>query len=80
MLVRPRARRHDYGWTIGGPVSIPKVYNGKDKSFFFFNFEQFRETQYINNAPITVPTQAYRNGDFSGAIAAAGALVGHALK
>ena len=71
-LIRPRARRHDYGFTFGGPVVIPKVYNGKDKTFFFFNFEQFRETQNINNIYITVPTQAYRNGDFSGAIAAMG--------
>jgi len=30
-LFRPRARRHDYGWTIGGPVSIPKIYNGKTR-------------------------------------------------
>ena len=71
-LVRPRARRHDYGFAVGGPVSIPKIYNGKDKTFFFFNFEQFRETQIVNNAPITVPTLAYRNGDFSGARTAAG--------
>jgi hypothetical protein len=70
-LVRPVARRHDYGWTVGGPVVIPKIYNGRDKTFFFFNFEQFRETQDINNTPITVPSTAYRNGDFSSAIAAA---------
>ena len=67
-LVRPRARRNDYGWTIGGPVSIPKVYEGHDKTFFFFNFEQFRETQTINNIPITVPIDAYRQGNFSQAI------------
>ena len=71
-LVRPRARRHDYGFTIGGPVALPKLYNGRDKTFFFFNFEQFRETQIVNNAPITVPTAAYRNGDFSGARTATG--------
>jgi hypothetical protein len=71
-LVRSVARRHDYGWTVGGPVVIPKLYNGRDKTFFFFNFEQFRETQIINNIPITVPTAAYRNGDFSGAEAALG--------
>jgi len=70
-LFRARARRHDYGFTIGGPASIPKLYNGKDKTFFFFNFEQFRETQFVGFTD-TVPTQAYRNGDFSGAIAAAG--------
>jgi hypothetical protein len=71
-LIRPRARRNDYGFTIGGPVVIPKLYNGKDKTFFFFNFEQFRETQIINNVPITVPTAAYRTGNFSGAIIADG--------
>ena len=70
-LVRPVARRHDYGFTVGGPVDIPKVYNGHDRTFFFFNFEQFRETQNVNNTPITVPTAAYRTGDFSGAITAA---------
>jgi hypothetical protein len=70
-LVRPAARRHDYGFTVGGPVKIPKLYNGHDRTFFFFNFEQFRETQNVNNIPITVPTDAYRRGDFSGAITAA---------
>ncbi|HEY3826361.1 MAG TPA: TonB-dependent receptor [Bryobacteraceae bacterium] len=71
-LIRPRARRNDYGFTVGGPVEIPKLYHGRDKTFFFFNFEQFRETQIINNTPITVPTNAYRTGDFSGVIAADG--------
>ncbi|HWF11170.1 MAG TPA: TonB-dependent receptor [Bryobacteraceae bacterium] len=69
-LFRPPARRHDYGFTIGGPASIPKLYNGKDKTFFFFNFEQFRETQSVGFTE-TVPTDAYRTGNFSGAIAAA---------
>ncbi|MBV9507159.1 MAG: TonB-dependent receptor [Acidobacteriia bacterium] len=71
-LVRPPARRNDYGFTVGGPVWIPKLYNGHDKTFFFFNFEQFRETQQINNIPITVPIDAYRQGNFSQAITALG--------
>ena len=71
-LVRPPARRNDYGFTLGGPVRIPKVYNGHDRTFFFFNFEQYRETIQVNNIPITVPIDAYRTGDFSQAIAAAG--------
>jgi hypothetical protein len=71
-LIRPRARRNDYGFTLGGPVIIPKLYNGKDRTFFFFNFEQFRETQIISNIPITVPTAAYRTGNFAGAIIADG--------
>ena len=43
-LIRPRARRNDYGFTTGGPVWIPKVYNGRDKTFFFFNLEQDQTT------------------------------------
>jgi hypothetical protein len=64
----PTARRNDYGFTVGGPVYIPMIYNGHDKTFFFFNFEQFRETQNINGQTITVPTLAYRNGNFSQAL------------
>ncbi|HEX5431938.1 MAG TPA: TonB-dependent receptor [Bryobacteraceae bacterium] len=69
-LSKPRARRNDYGFTVGGPVIIPKVYDGHDKTFFFFNFEQFRETDRINNVPQTVPIPAYRLGDFSETIPA----------
>ena len=42
--IQNRQRRNDYGFTFGGPVYIPKVYDGRDKTFFFFTFEQFRET------------------------------------
>jgi hypothetical protein len=64
---RPVNRRNDYGITFGGPLFIPKVYNGKDKTFFFFNFEQYRENVTINNQLETVPTAAYRQGNFSAA-------------
>src|SRR5215472_3327722 len=67
-LLRPRQRRNDYGFSLGGPVWIPKLYNGHDKTFFFFNFEQFRENATYNNTPLTVPTVAYRNGDFRQAL------------
>ena len=46
-------KRNDYGFTLGGPVRIPKIYNGKDKTFFFFNFEQFRQTTVTNNGIAT---------------------------
>ena len=62
--VRPRQRRNNFGGTIGGPIWIPKVYNGHDRSFFFFNFEEFREASGLNFSD-TLPTAAYRNGDFS---------------
>jgi hypothetical protein len=64
-LVRPKQRNNNYGFTIGGPVRIPKVYNGKNKTFFFFTLDQFRQTQNVTGAALTVPTLAMRNGDFS---------------
>lgn len=65
--IRNPERRFDYGATLGGPIDIPKVYNGQNKSFFFFNFERYQETQTFVASPATVPTDAYRKGDFSGA-------------
>jgi hypothetical protein len=68
--IRNVQRKNDYGFTLGGPVVIPKVYNGHDKTFFFFNFEQYRETQNIGTGVSTVPTAGYRSGDFSAALGA----------
>jgi hypothetical protein len=65
---RPAARRNDYGFTAGGPVVLPKLYDGHDKTFFFFNFEQFRENQNITNQLLTLPTDAYRAGNFRTAL------------
>jgi hypothetical protein len=73
---RPRNRRDDYGFTLGGPVWIPKVYNGHDKTFFFFNWEQYREKVAINNQLETVPTTAYRAGDFTTSIPPGAAPIG----
>jgi hypothetical protein len=66
--VRPRLRRHDMGASAGGPVILPKIYNGRQKTFFFFNFEMFRDIQNKFDNYATVPTEAYRNGDFSAAL------------
>ncbi|HEY6342569.1 MAG TPA: TonB-dependent receptor [Bryobacteraceae bacterium] len=62
--VRPKARRNDFGGTLGGPIYIPKIYNGHNKSFFFFNYEEYLETSLLVN-PDTVPAPAYLNGNFS---------------
>jgi hypothetical protein len=40
---------------VGGPIRIPKVYHGQNRSFFFFNFEQFRETRTVSSGITTVP-------------------------
>lgn len=62
--VRPRNRRNDYGGTLGGPIFIPKLYDGHNRTFFFFGYEQFRESSLLNPGQ-TLPVDAYRNGDFS---------------
>ena len=62
--IRPRNRRNDYGGTLGGPIWIPKVYDGHNRTFFFFNFEEFRESSLLNPGQ-TLPIDAFRNGDFS---------------
>jgi Carboxypeptidase regulatory-like domain/TonB dependent receptor len=66
--IRNALRRNDYGFTVGGPIRIPKVYNGQNKSFFFFNFEQFRQNTTTSNSLQTVPTLAYRDGNFASSI------------
>ena len=62
--VRPVLRRHQYGFTAGGPVIIPKLYNGKNKTFFFTAFEGRREKDPVRSIT-SVPTALERNGDFS---------------
>jgi len=60
----PLDRQNDYGGTFGGPVVIPHLYNGRDKTFFFFSWEQYRQNQG-GVTTSTVPTAKMRNGDFS---------------
>jgi len=61
---RPVFRFNQFGLTAGGPVVIPKVFNGKDKLFWFFNWEGLRQ-RTPTNYRFTVPTELQRQGDFS---------------
>jgi len=63
--VRNRLRRNDFGGTFGGPIDIPKVYDGHDKTFFFFSYEQYVQNTLTTNGLNTVPTAAYQQGNFS---------------
>src|SRR5215470_18691563 len=63
---RPAGVRHNPGGSVGGPIVIPKLYNGRDKSFFFFSFETARGSNILQLLNPTVPLPAWRNGDFSG--------------
>ncbi len=69
----PPLVRNEFGASIGGPIWIPKLYSGKDRSFFFFAYERFSLRQQSNQL-VTVPTLAMRNGDFSGLVNSAGIL------
>jgi hypothetical protein len=60
----PLDRQNDYGGTFGGPVIIPHLYNGKDRTFFFFSWEQYRQTNGGTQTS-TIPTTAELGGDFS---------------
>jgi hypothetical protein len=67
-------RYNQYGGTIGGPVILPRVYNGRNKTFFFFNYEGWQNRRYQSNI-LSVPTEAMRAGDFSNFSDATGKLI-----
>ncbi len=68
---RPPLRWNVFGFTLGGPIQIPKLYNGKNRSFFFTSLEwQRQRIGAVRN--LTVPTLAERSGDFSATRNAAG--------
>ena len=60
----PTIKLNDYGIYMGGPVVLPKVYNGHDKTFFFGSFERLSLPKE-QTAILSTPTQAMRNGDLS---------------
>jgi hypothetical protein len=66
-LVRNRLRRNDFGGTFGGPVDLGKLYHGKNKTFFFFSYEQYANNIETTNGLGTVPTPAYLTGNLAAA-------------
>jgi hypothetical protein len=73
-----RAKPHNvlnqFGGTAGGPIYVPRVYNGRDKSFWFFNYEGLRDRRGLTQL-FTVPTVEQLNGDFSRTVNASGQLI-----
>ncbi|MBI1745111.1 MAG: TonB-dependent receptor [Acidobacteria bacterium] len=61
---RPGFQRHQFGFNFGGPVRLPGLYNGKNRTFFFVDFEGLRQG-IPSSGTLTVPTEAERRGDFS---------------
>jgi len=70
----PYSNRGQYGGSAGGPVWLPKLYDGRNRTFFFYAYE---ERQQVSNTLVNyaVPTQAMRNGDFSGLVNASGRTI-----
>ena len=58
------SKNHQFGGTMGGPVLIPHLYNGRNKTFWFFS-EQSDRNRNASTGTATVPIDAWRNGDFS---------------
>jgi len=63
--VKSKFHMNQFGATAGAPVLIPKIYNGKNKTFWFFNWESVRQNTPPSTSLTTVPTDAQRGGDFS---------------
>jgi len=61
----PVNHQNEFGAALGGPVLIPKLYNGANKTFFYFVYSGFRYQQSSSNSLISIPPTAFRSGDFS---------------
>jgi outer membrane receptor protein involved in Fe transport len=71
---QPPFRRNQFGASLGGPVVIPKLYNGRSRTFFFADYYGLRELKGLTNVN-SVPTAAQRLGDFNSLTNASGAVV-----
>lgn len=71
---KPIVRRNQYGGTLGGPLWLPKIYDGHNRTFFFFGYEQrgIRESGLMR---YTVPTPLERGGNFTQTFDATGAMI-----
>ena len=69
-----KLRRNQFGAVVSGPVWLPKIYNGRDRTFFLFNWESMRDS--MGNTKLSrVPTDLERQGDFSETRDVSGKLV-----
>jgi len=68
-------KQHDFGFTAGGPVILPKIYNGRNRTFFFFSYEGFRNRVGANATPYTVPPPEFFRGDLHNWVNASGRMI-----
>ncbi len=71
--VAPHLVRNEFGASVGGPIILPHVYHGKDKSFWFFAYERYSLASQTSLL-LTTPTTAMRQGNFSGLVNSSGVL------
>ncbi len=69
----PHLVRNEFGASAGGPIVLPKVYHGKDKSFWFFAYERYSLAQTVDEL-VSVPSAGMRTGDFSQLVNSSGVL------
>ena len=74
----PALKRNQFGGTLGGPVTLPRIYNGRNRTFFFISYEGIRLRQGSTQTTVT-PTTAQRQGNFSGGTAVIDPLPGVAF-
>ncbi|MFN7919108.1 MAG: carboxypeptidase regulatory-like domain-containing protein [Bryobacteraceae bacterium] len=67
--------RNDYGANVGGPVWIPKLYDGKNRTWFFFSMEGYRFPATAGVSQLTIPTTNMVKGDFTDWTTRAGAII-----
>jgi hypothetical protein len=72
--IPPVDQQNNYGFTVGGPVYIPKVYNGRNRTFFYFSLDLFKQN-FAQTAIGTVPTAAMKSGDFSNFVNSSGVQI-----
>ncbi|MBI3209390.1 MAG: TonB-dependent receptor, partial [Candidatus Solibacter usitatus] len=72
---RALTRQNEFGATVGGPIYLPKLYNGRDKSFFFFSYSGSRKRGLDNIERARIPVPDFYKGDFTSLVDGRGARV-----
>jgi hypothetical protein len=62
---KPPFKRNNYGANIGGPAKLPVLWSDNAKSYFYFNYEGYRQTGGSNQPTLSIPSMRERNGDFT---------------
>ena len=72
---RPIVRQWNPGGSVGGPIYIPKIFDGRNKAFFFFAYEHASTRNGQSTSLVTAPLDEFRNGDFRKLVDSAGRMV-----